>query len=37
MHLSVVYLMCAVPTYAFAVGIFDRTLNMTLSDDGVRE
>lgn len=29
------YLMCAVPTYAFAVGIFDRTLNMALSDDGV--
>lgn len=30
-------LMCAVPTDAFAVGIFDRTLNVTLSDDGVRK
>lgn len=26
-------LMCAVPTYAFAVGIFDSTFNMALSDD----
>lgn len=31
------YLVCAVPTYASAVGISDRTLNMTLSDDGVRK
>lgn len=29
------YLMSAVPTYAFAVGVFDRTLNMALSNDGV--
>lgn len=28
-------LMCAVTTYALAVGIFDRTLNMALSDEGV--
>ena len=30
-------LMCAVPTHAFAVGVFDRTLDMTLSNDGVWE
>ena len=29
--------MCAVPTYALAVCIFDRILNMALSDDGVRK
>lgn len=29
------YLISAVATYAFAVGVFDRTINMSLSDDGV--
>lgn len=37
LHWCVSALVCAVPTYASAVGISDRTLNMTLSDDGVRK
>lgn len=30
-----IYLMSTVPTYAFAVGIFDRTLDMALTNDGI--
>lgn len=28
-------LMCAVPTYELAVGVFDRALDMALTNDGI--
>lgn len=34
MHCAI-YLMSTVPTYAFAVGIFDRTLNMAFTNNGI--